>query len=70
VRGSNKQKLFAMATSLEVSEKQLQIFHLQSSSTIPANFVKIGPAGVDILCATQIVKNVMKNKAAAFDKAT
>jgi len=52
-------KLVATATSLEGSEKQLQIFHLQPYATVPVNSVKIGQyIDAEIIGLTEVVKNI------------
>jgi len=53
-------KLVATATSLEGSEKQLHIFHLQPYSTVPVNSVKIGQyIDAEIIGLTEVVKNII-----------
>jgi len=51
-------KLVAIETSLEGSKKKLQIVQLLPNSTIHVNFVRIGPADVEIICLTEIAKKL------------
>jgi len=45
--GFSQQKFVAMATSFEGSKNNFRWFIYGQSSTIPANFVKIGPVDVE-----------------------
>jgi len=59
-RGFSQQKFVAMATSFEGSKNNFRWFIYGQSSTIPANFVKIGPVDVET-GLTKVAKTFFKN---------
>jgi len=55
-------KLIAMATYLRNRKIYLRSFIYGQSSTILANFLKIGPVDVEIIGLTEISKNIFKGQ--------
>ena len=50
------QKSVAMATSLDISKKEVQIYHLHQKRFHLVKIAKIGPADPEIICLRQIIK--------------
>jgi len=60
---SGNRKLAAIATSLERAKNNFRLFIYKQSSTIPANFVKIGQVDVEIIGLKEITERYIKTRA-------